>query len=105
MAACQHTFIPICAGRYAARMAIKMAKTEILLLNEEELIECGVIDFPHCVDVLEEMFKLLGEGDDGRCTAAFLKSFRKERRPCRAVGGPEKENQSGGNFGRGGGLK
>ena len=40
-----------------------MAKTEILLLNEEELIECGVIDFPHCVDVLEEMFKLLGEGD------------------------------------------
>ncbi len=40
-----------------------MAKTEILMLNEEELIQCGVIDFAHCVDVLEEMFKLLGEGD------------------------------------------
>lgn len=40
-----------------------MAKTEILLLNEEEMIKCGVIDFAHCVDVLEEMFKLLGEGD------------------------------------------
>ena len=40
-----------------------MAKTEILLLNEEELIECGVIDFARCVDVLEEMFKLLGAGD------------------------------------------
>lgn len=40
-----------------------MAKTEILLLNEEELIKCGVIDFKHCVDVLEEMFSLLGKGD------------------------------------------
>lgn len=40
-----------------------MAKTEILLLNEEELIRCGVIDFAHCVDVLEEMFGLLGQGD------------------------------------------
>jgi ornithine cyclodeaminase/alanine dehydrogenase-like protein (mu-crystallin family) len=40
-----------------------MTKTNILLLNEEELIQCGVIDFAHCVDVLEEMFKLLGAGD------------------------------------------
>jgi len=40
-----------------------MAKTEILMLNEEELIQCGVTDFARCVDVMEEMFKLIGEGD------------------------------------------
>lgn len=40
-----------------------MAKTEILLLNEEEMVKCGVLDFGHCVDVLEEMFRLLSDGD------------------------------------------
>lgn len=40
-----------------------MAKTEILLLNEEEMVKCGVIDFAHCVDVLEEMFSLISKGD------------------------------------------
>ena len=37
--------------------------TEFLYLNEQEMIEAGVLDFGRCVDVLEEMFELLGKGD------------------------------------------
>lgn len=38
-------------------------KTEFLFLNEEDMIKAGVLDSAHCVDILDEMFKLLGEGD------------------------------------------
>ena len=38
-------------------------RTEFLFLNEEEMIEAGVLDSVRCVDVLDEMFQLLGKGD------------------------------------------
>lgn len=38
-------------------------RTEFLFLNEEEMIEAGVLDSARCVDVLDEMFQLLGKGD------------------------------------------
>lgn len=38
-------------------------KTEFLYLNEEEMIQAGVLDSPRCVEVLDEMFKLMGRGD------------------------------------------
>jgi ornithine cyclodeaminase/alanine dehydrogenase-like protein (mu-crystallin family) len=37
--------------------------TEILFLNEQEMIKAGVLDSARCVDVLDEMFQLLGKGD------------------------------------------
>ena len=38
-------------------------KTEFLYLNEEEMIQAGAPDSARCVDVLDEMFQLLGKGD------------------------------------------
>lgn len=38
-------------------------RTEFLFLNEEEMIKAGVLDSARCVDVLDEMFQLLGKGD------------------------------------------
>jgi len=38
-------------------------KTEFLYLNEEEMIKAGVLDSAHCIDVEEEIFKLLSTGD------------------------------------------
>lgn len=38
-------------------------KTEFLFLNEEEMIKAGVLDSARCVDVLDEMFQLVGKGD------------------------------------------
>lgn len=38
-------------------------RTEILYLNEQDMIKAGVLDAKHCVDVLDEMFKLIGQGD------------------------------------------
>lgn len=38
-------------------------KTEFLYLSEADLIKAGVLDSKRCVDVLDEMFRLLGEGD------------------------------------------
>ncbi|NLD50189.1 MAG: ornithine cyclodeaminase [Clostridiaceae bacterium] len=40
-----------------------MDMTEILFLNEQEMIKAGVLDSARCVDVLDEMFQLLGKGD------------------------------------------
>ena len=37
--------------------------TEFLYLNEEEMIQAGVLDVAHCIDVEEEIFGLLGQGD------------------------------------------
>lgn len=38
-------------------------KTEFLYLNEEEMIEAGVLDYARCIDVEEEVFGLLSVGD------------------------------------------
>lgn len=37
--------------------------SEFLYLSEDELIQAGVLDSKRCVDVLDEMFQLLGKGD------------------------------------------
>lgn len=38
-------------------------KIDFLYLNEEDTIKAGVKDFKRCIEVMDEMFKLLGEGD------------------------------------------
>ena len=38
-------------------------KTEFLYLNEEEIIRAGGLDYARCIDVEEEIFKLLSVGD------------------------------------------
>lgn len=38
-------------------------KTEFLYLNEEEMIQAGVLDSARCIDVEEEIFALLSRGD------------------------------------------
>lgn len=38
-------------------------RTEFLYLSEPDLIKAGVLDSRRCVDVLDEMFQLLGQGD------------------------------------------
>ena len=38
-------------------------KSEFLYLNEEEIIEAGALDYARCIDVEEEVFKLLSVGD------------------------------------------
>lgn len=38
-------------------------KTEFLYLSEADMIEAGVLDSKRCVDVLDEMFQLCGQGD------------------------------------------
>ncbi len=38
-------------------------KTEFLYLNEQEMIEAGVLDYSRCIDVEEEVFRLLSVGD------------------------------------------
>ena len=37
--------------------------TEFLYLNEEEMIKAGVLDYARCIDVEEEIFRLLSVGD------------------------------------------
>ena len=37
--------------------------TEFLYLNEEEMIQAGVLDAARCIDVEEEIFQLLSKGD------------------------------------------
>lgn len=39
------------------------SKVDFLYLNEQEMIRAGVTDMHRCVDVMEEAFRLLGEGD------------------------------------------
>lgn len=38
-------------------------KVECLFLSEPDMIKAGVLDIERCVDVMEENFRLLGEGD------------------------------------------
>ena len=42
-------------------MAGQEVKT--LLLSQKDLIEAGVMDMHHCVDVIEDVFSLIGKGD------------------------------------------
>lgn len=37
--------------------------TDFLYLSEPDMIEAGVLDAARCVDVCEEVFGLLGQGD------------------------------------------
>jgi len=38
-------------------------KLELLYLQEEEVIEAGVLNMEECIHTIEEMFKLIGKGD------------------------------------------
>lgn len=38
-------------------------KIKFLFLSEEDMIEAGVLDMHHCIEVMGEMFSLLGKGD------------------------------------------
>ncbi len=38
-------------------------KTEFLYLNEEDIIKAGALDYGRCIDVEEEVFRLLSRGD------------------------------------------
>ena len=38
-------------------------RTEFLYLSEQDLLKAGVLDSKRCVDVLDEMFQLMGQGD------------------------------------------
>ena len=38
-------------------------KTSFLYLSEEDIIKAGALDYARCIDVEEEIFKLLSEGD------------------------------------------
>lgn len=38
-------------------------KLELLYLQEEDVIEAGVLDMAACIQTMEEMFRLLGKGD------------------------------------------
>ena len=37
--------------------------TEFLYLNEQEVIDAGALDYAKCINVEEEVFKLLSVGD------------------------------------------
>jgi ornithine cyclodeaminase len=45
------------------RKEVENQKVELLFLSQEEMIEAGVLDMHQCVDVIEQAFKLLGQGD------------------------------------------
>ncbi len=38
-------------------------KVTFLYLDEEDMIKAGVLDMPKCVEVIEDVFRLLGKGD------------------------------------------
>ena len=38
-------------------------KTEFLYLSEEDIIQAGALDYARCINVEEEIFKLLSTGD------------------------------------------
>ena len=58
-------------------------RTEFLYLNEAETIEAGVLDFGRCIDVEEEVFRLLSKGDyvmggDKQNSHGIMMKFPKE---------------------------
>ena len=40
-----------------------MSRTDFLYLSEPDLIEAGVLDAAKCIEVCEEVFRILHEGD------------------------------------------
>ena len=38
-------------------------RIDFLYLNQMDMIQAGVLDMHHCIDVMEEMFDLMGKGD------------------------------------------
>ena len=38
-------------------------KVEFLFLSQEDMIKAGVLDTKKCVEAIDEMFKLVAEGD------------------------------------------
>lgn len=64
--------------------------TEFLYLNEEDMIKAGVLDTAHCIDVEEEIFKLLSKGDyvmggDGHNSHGIPDHFHRKVLDRRAV--------------------
>lgn len=41
----------------------KDTAVELLFLSEPDLIEAGVLEMDHCVEVIDKMFHVLGKGD------------------------------------------
>ena len=70
--------------------------TEFLYLNEEDMIKAGVLDTAHCIDVEEEIFKLLSKGDyvmggDGHNSHGIALTFPKESEfPNMPLDGPDR---------------
>ena len=73
-----------------------MAKTEFLYLSEPDLIKAGVLDAAKCIDVCEEVFKILHEGDylmggPNHNEHGLVLVFPKESRfPNMPLAGPER---------------
>ena len=71
-------------------------RTEFLYLNEEDMIGAGVLDTAHCIDVEEEIFKLLSKGDyvmggDSHNSHGIALSFPKESEfPNMPLDGPDR---------------
>ena len=71
-------------------------KTEFLYLNEEEIIKAGALDYARCIDVEEEIFKLLSVGDyrmggDKANSHGVVVSFPKESPfPNMPIDGPDR---------------
>lgn len=38
-------------------------KIDFLYLSQDDVVKAGVTDMHHCIDTMEEMFGLLGQGD------------------------------------------
>ena len=71
-------------------------KVEFLFLSQEEMIEAGVLDMNNCVKVLDEAFKLLGQGDclmggpSGNHHGMKILFPKKPRGPRMPVDGPDR---------------
>ena len=70
--------------------------TEFLYLNEQEMIEAGVLDSARCIDVEEEIFGLLSKGDyvmggDNHNSHGIMIKFPKESEfPNMPLDGPDR---------------
>lgn len=77
-------------------MCYMSKKTEFLYLNEEEMIEAGVLNYARCIDVEEEIFELLSKGDyvmggDKKNSHGIMMKFPKESPfPNMPLDGPDR---------------
>jgi ornithine cyclodeaminase/alanine dehydrogenase-like protein (mu-crystallin family) len=73
-----------------------MPKTEFLYLSEPDMIAAGVLDAARCVDICEETFKLLGEGDylmggsNHNNHGMYISFPKKSKFPNMPVAGPDR---------------